>query len=238
MINRRHLFPILACFASVPSMAAAPLRTATLLPEVNRHMEQARSHLDRGTVEVAMAHATVVLVGDRVRYTIRFQNVHPERHRSFERAFEAAVESWERLLDDTVRFHRIDRTEDADVNVRFMPAVKMHKEQVAGYVNWRRTIKIEQDKVKECHFKADLQLRTQTLEGTPMPGDAVKHAAMHEVGHVMGLDDSPRQGDIMGPLDINRPVARPQPHEVASVRALREEARSIREQARLMAGKQ
>ena len=59
----------------------------------------------------------------------------------------------------------------------------------------------------------------------------MRHAAMHEFGHVLGLDDSPREGDVMGPLDIDHPVSAPSALEVQTVLSFRAQAQQIIDEA-------
>jgi Zn-dependent peptidase ImmA (M78 family) len=58
----------------------------------------------------------------------------------------------------------------------------------------------------------------------------MRHTCAHELGHVLGLDDSPFYGDIMGPLDLKHPVTDFEATELESLRAVRAEAEQVREQ--------
>jgi predicted Zn-dependent protease len=70
-----------------------------------------------------------------------------------------------------------------------------------------------------------------TLNFKAMPMESMRHEMMHEIGHVLGLEDTESTGAIMGPLDMNRPVSRPLPHEVKAVWDIRLEASRIRKDA-------
>jgi hypothetical protein len=56
-------------------------------------------------------------------------------------------------------------------------------------------------------------------------------ALLHEFGHVLGLTDSPRVGDVMGPLRLDKPATRPTEAEVLSLLQLRSQATSLLAQA-------
>jgi hypothetical protein len=47
---------------------------------------------------------------------------------------------------------------------------------------------------------ADIQLALRARDGTPHGATAVRAIALHEVGHLLGLDHSPVVADIMAPL--------------------------------------
>lgn len=223
--------PLMAALVASSASAWVVSKPTSLLPEVTKHMEQARENLQSGYLDVAAAHVEVVLVGDEVTYNLKCEGLNESRQALCEQAFLYAANTWETALGGSVHFRRVDDPATAQVSVRFMPNVTMKGEAVAGYVNWKRTIRMDHSHVAEASFKADLQLRACTLNGGRMPIAAMKHEAMHELGHVLGLDDSDREGDIMGPLDVDHPCAKPLPREVEAVRELRDEAQHIRAEA-------
>ena len=60
-----------------------------------------------------------------------------------------------------------------------------------------------------------------------MNANQMRHTAGHELGHMFGLDDVNTVGMLMGPLDLRRPVSKPNPTEIETVQAIREECESI-----------
>jgi hypothetical protein len=107
----------------------------------------------------------------------------------------------------------------------------MGQEQVAGFTSWQRKIETDSPHSSQMTFHADMQLRDRDLDYRPMSFEAMRHEACHETGHVLGLDDSDRRGDLMGPLEITHPVSGPTTIEADSVRSLREEAKEIQTEA-------
>jgi len=230
-------FALLAAFtlAALPSPASldrlAGKNRAVILPEVQRHLDDAKECTLNGTPQVAAAHADLVLLGDEVRYSVQFVGVSEKLRARCLKSLEGALDSWERALDDTVSFREVTDPNEAEIVIRFKPNVMMGKEPVAGYANWKRTLHSDGPKVNEVKFRADLQIRTINLDGQPMALDCVRHEIAHEVGHILGLEDSDSTSDLMGPLDTSRPMHRPQPYEAQAVKKLREEARKIRTDA-------
>jgi hypothetical protein len=80
-------------------------------------------------------------------------------------------------------------------------------------------------------MSADVRVRTIKPDGSPMLLEHMRHTSAHELGHVLGLDDSPFYGDIMGPLDLSHPVSDFEAAELDNLRAVRSEAEQVREQA-------
>ena len=73
-----------AILAAIPAPAHhnAPLKNKSLLlPEVQKHLDDAKDCAANGTPQVAAAHADLILLGDEVTYNIQFLNV-PDRLRS------------------------------------------------------------------------------------------------------------------------------------------------------------
>jgi hypothetical protein len=79
-----------------------------------------------------------------------------------------------------------------------------------------------------------MMLRTTTLKKRPMPFEVIRHEACHELGHVLGLDDTNIVGAVMGPLDLNRPASGPSDAEVEAVRLVRTEATRLLESTKTL----
>lgn len=220
-------------FATVTApLAANSAATAPILPEVRRHIDQAQSCLDSGANDMAAAHASVVLVSDDIKVNISFDQAVPDRQRAnCMHALHSAFQTWSDALNGDVHFNEVATPAEATISIHFQPNVYMGHEAVAGFVNWKRTINNDGNKVLSKNFTADLQLRTLGLDLTPMPASAMHHEACHELGHVLGLDDSDHVGDLMGPLDVSHPVDKPTTKEVAAVRMIRAEAHKILDQS-------
>lgn len=214
---------------TLPAVAVVDAaRHATILPEVQKHLDDAHEGMANGTPEVAAAHANLVLVGDEVKYCVQFVNIPDRLHANCVKALEGAMDKWDHALDDTLSFREVQDPATADVVVRFKQGVFMGSEPVAGYANWKRTLKADGPHVQDVSFKGDLQIRTINLDGKAMPTECVRHEIAHELGHILGLEDSERTGDLMGPLDVSHPVAGPQPYEADAVKQLRADARRVR----------
>ena len=228
----RLLLPLIVlALSTVTAPAVPPTRLSPILPEVSKHLAEGHADVSSNTMPMAKAHAELVLLGQDIKLSVLFQGVPAKQQAACLKTLDSATAQWEQVLDDGVHFVRVGKGEASNVTVRFRPSVMMKNEPVAGYVNWKRAIKTAPDGTVASDFTADLQIRVKNLDGAPMPENAMRHAAMHELGHVLGLDDSPREGDVMGPLDVENPVSCPTPLEAQTVKALRSEASEILEQA-------
>ncbi|MGV3615358.1 MAG: matrixin family metalloprotease [Fimbriimonas sp.] len=229
----RSILLLIAAITALPALATHGARKVVLLPEVHKHLDSARDEIAKGRGEIAAAHADMVLIDDQeVRYSIKFEEGVPKKlYTRCEEALDEAFRSWEKSLNESVEFVEVADPAKAHIQIRFKRDVLMGKEPVAGFANWKRRITLDGDRVKSATVTADLQIRTVNLDGRPMPDDAMTHEVMHEVGHVLGLEDCDHLGELMGPLDVRRPVDAPRVHEANAVRDLRDEARRLKLQA-------
>jgi|GEM_PF-1089562 len=232
LMPAKYLLPILALGAlSAASFARLDALLAPVLPEVNKHLQEGQADIASNTMPMAKAHAQVVLLGKDLSVGVLFQNIPAAEHQHCLDALDSAMQEWNSVLGGTVNFTRANTGDFTNITVRFRPKVVMKGEDVAGYVNWKRSIKTPTTGDPKGIFYADLQIREKQLDGSLMPLPAMRHAAMHELGHVLGLDDSSHVGDVMGPLDVENPVASPSDLEIATVKSLREKAQEIIDQA-------
>jgi hypothetical protein len=232
-MERRHscALVILGLLAVSTAVGDSPAKLSPVLPEVTKQLADGEADVQTSTFSLARAHARLVLLDKEVIYSVTFDGVPDKQKKGCLSCLQSAIQEWERDLNGTIQFTQCRPKDTANVVIHFKPVVTMQKEQVAGYVNWSRKLKTDEDGSVSADFKADLQLRVNDLEGKRMPAVAMRHAAMHELGHVLGLDDSPNEGDVMGPLDVENPVSAPTPLEIETVRSLRAEASQILDKA-------
>jgi predicted Zn-dependent protease len=222
----RLLVPLLAITPAVCSQTD-PL----VLKEVRHHLEAARTSVEQGKYGAAIAHAALVLVADEPRIAVRFQSVPPSRQAVCREALREAVTLWEESARPRVRFQLVSESESPDIVLQFQPDVRLRNEPVCGYVRWSRSMHTHGARILRGRTSAEIKIRERGMTGGPMSREAMRHAIMHELGHVLGLEDSRRVGDVMGPLDFRRPAPSPTAAEANAVRAVREQARDIRRTA-------
>ena len=203
----------------LPALALLALSTrgALVLPEVRRHLADGWACL-KGEPALARAHARAVLAEGDGLVEVDLGAVPADRRTACRAAVDGALEAWERAIGDGFRLRRADDRRRHAVVVRFLPDVRDEGRGVAGYIDWKHAAE-RQD--------ADVQVRTVRPNGEPMSFRAMRGTVLHEFGHLLGLDDSDREGDAMGPLDPAHPVGEPTDAEASAVRAIRDEAERI-----------
>jgi hypothetical protein len=199
--------------------------------EAKQFLLLARKNLADGAKEGAVAYASAVLISDEVSVNVNVDAVPSGQRESCKQAMAAALTAWESALDNTIHFRIEDDSVKADVRLRYQPDVKLLLDPVAGLTTWKRTVHSENGKVTGISPKTEVLVRTRDLHNHPMTFETMRQATEHEFGHVLGLEDSDRMGDIMGQLDLDRPVLGPRDYEANAVKSLREEAKQVKAQA-------
>lgn len=198
---------------------------ATLLPELAKHRDFAQRAAEAGNVQALQA-AVEVLAVKQITYRLPSDTSATARQ-----AFLEGIQQWERYLQRDVVFVEAFSFQKADVDVVFEKSLEGNGKHYGGFTRWKRAINRDCSGRYIASVDAKMQIRTVQPNGKPMTLEMMRHAVMHEFGHILGLDDSERIGDVMGPLDLSRPVYAPKTDEVSQIKQLRNEVRSLRAQA-------
>lgn len=223
------LIAAVATFAPASTGNGSEALRGRLLPDLPEHLEYAQKDVQGGQMEDALAHIDLILM-DHATYHINFDDVAPEKQAECTAAFRDAVAMWDRALGTGFELDEVPADQPAEINVTFQPDVKQSGSEVAGYVTWRRRVVGGEGSPIKMDFSADVRVRTIQPNGDPMMLEHMRHTSAHELGHVLGLDDSPFYGDIMGPLDLQHPVTDFESAELENLRAVRAEAEQVKEQ--------
>jgi hypothetical protein len=210
--------------------AAAPMDPGVLI-----HMEHARESLREGHLSRALAHANVVLMDGPVYVWIDTSGAVPADRRAYEAACDEAIWLWENALGGSLLFLHTSRREDAQVTIEFCDSLRYENKPVAGFIRWLRRVEYHGPDDARHSYRADIRLRTRTSWGARLSPEAVRHAAGHELGHLLGLGDTDERGRIMSAIDPHRPVAAPSSDEIRALLELREEAAQLRQESILRA---
>lgn len=140
-------------------------------------------------------------------------------------AVEQAIACWQNKLGGAIQFEKV--TESPDVTVQFVTKIAQGNRNSIGYSHWQRILHPN----GTFKLRAEITIATQYPNGRPVTLDSQRHAAMHEIGHLLGLEDSKKVGDVMGPNDPKSPALAPTNTEVEAIQTLRQIARNLHEEA-------
>jgi predicted Zn-dependent protease len=196
-----------------------------LLREVREHLELAKRYATQGRADGALAHASVVIPDRQLRVRVDVSNVARSEQGLYRNALSSAFAMWETALGQ--RLFVVSEMGDPDVTIEFKSDVSHNGVEVCGHSEWKRGV-LNPDTNPTVVFTALVQVRMLKPNGRPLSFEQLRACAAHELGHVLGLDDSRHSGDLMGPMDFNRPAVYIRPEEVAGLLTARQEASAIR----------
>lgn len=127
-------------------------------------------------------------VDDPLRVWIQPTSAVPDFRSSFVGKVRSAFDSWQ-ALRIPVRFVFVPDSAGADVHVTW---IDHFKEEISGRTHWAR----------DDHWwitDANIVLAIHHNHGEPLDNAAVRAMALHEVGHLLGLDHCQDSTNIMAP---------------------------------------
>ncbi len=144
------------------------------------------------------------------------------------RAVDEAFHAWQKAIGRPVRFERVERREDAALEIHLVPQVEEVEEgAVLGVVR---------DEGERCRVTGPGATRDRVAiayapnEATLYIADSVglltqrqvRAVALHEIGHLLGVSGrhSPLAGDVMYPVAGDRRIEALSDHDRGSLRAL------------------
>lgn len=187
------------------------------------HLDHAEQALLFGQTKEALAYAEMVLLRKEITIFVDDSNAPWQIKEDSKKALRDAAINWEDALGREIKF-RFTTTADADVVVRYADAMRFDGKDAAGTVRWTRQVLDLGSEQYEYQVRANISLRTQAPNGAYMTYKQMLHTAGHEFGHILGLEDSARVGDLMGPLRLDRPVERATGNERDSLITFRQQA--------------
>ena len=143
-------------------------------------------------------------------------------------AVDEAFAAWQKAIGRPVRFERVDRPEDANVQIRLVAQAQLVEEgAVLGVVRGES---------ERCRVTAEgptpdrVEIHFAPSEATLFIADSVglltqrqvRAVALHEIGHLLGVSGqhSPLAGDVMYPVAGDRRIEALSEHDRGSLRAL------------------
>ena len=192
-------------------------------PKIVELIQQANTAQLRGENARAMACAEAVTMPGSVKVRVFLDGVPLDQQLKISSAVERSLKQWEQAVDGQTQFEIVS-SGPASIRIRAANSVRLMGKEIAGHAVWSRDVQdwgLGQFRAK---VSADIDLRYERPDGGYFSEDALVHATMHELGHVLGLWDSPEIGTIMGPLQLDRPVTALSQSEINSLMSARNQA--------------
>ncbi|MCH7903917.1 MAG: matrixin family metalloprotease [Armatimonadetes bacterium] len=207
-------------------LATPALPSDDLSDRVADQFRQTLAKADRaladGDHHLAMALLEGALYTTGVRVAIDAHSLDP-RGTDQEEAVRQAFSTWSESLDGDFPIQLVGDSENYDVVIRFVDSIPDAGAHGLGLIKVTKNYRWSSQK-HEVKYSGSIQVVRAAPGGRLSPAETLD-VVMHELGHLLGLADVARIGDLMGPLVRGKPVLRPTEPEVNAVKDLRKTIR-------------
>ncbi|MFM9872416.1 MAG: matrixin family metalloprotease [Fimbriimonadaceae bacterium] len=225
-LNTKAGVLLLTFAATFMGSASASAPYDLVQPKMREMINVANQAMNTGNIDKAIAYTDLILVQSEVKYSINTDGIADYQRENSRAAAHKAIEAWTEALNGEVKFTEVESNQ-ANVRIKFEQDVRSIGNEVAGYAVWQRQVYDWGNGHYSPKLSGDISLRSKTPTGRDMPEGAIIHSACHELGHLLGLWDSPNFGDVMGPLHLKNPITKPSITEVTALRDARLIAQQI-----------
>ena len=138
------------------------------------------------------------------------------------RAVQKAAELWKSALGPGARVSVVPISQaNVRVHARSQAGGVSH---LAGLARWVKRVVRVGNGAYEPRISADVTLLTKVASEKELSTEALAYVTAHELGHVLGLDDTTHCGELMGPAQLQRPVSGPTETELRALARLNDQA--------------
>ncbi|MFM9872766.1 MAG: matrixin family metalloprotease [Fimbriimonadaceae bacterium] len=134
-----------------------------------------------------------------------------------------ALQTWASALtgDDPIKF--TSNSDKADVLIKFVDKVPESGNDALGLIKLKKQYRWNKSRY-EIEISGTIYIQTH-YERTPLNAAQYNEVIAHELGHLLGLDDMPNTGQLMGPMIVDKPVSGPNQRETYAVQFVRNQAK-------------
>lgn len=211
-------------FYAVLLLGSAALATSApwqsrVLPKMVQNLDAAKSAAENGQWSKAGALIELVKIHD-IKVEVPYHATPLQQA-----ALNDAARMWEKALGESVRFTMVAPGQ-GQVSIKFSDSVSYAGSHSMARATWSRQLVNYGWGSYGSQTTASIEVRTR-LNGLPCSLPVLRHALAHELGHVLGLDDSRTLGDVMGPQMNEKAPEAPAFEEASALIELRDKAYEV-----------
>lgn len=212
---------LLGLLSSVAAFAGSGEHTERLDPQVYKHYEAACTAFAARQFHRALAEIELVLLPKTKVFVDARPGTDPHR------AALAGIALWKEALGEDAPFELTTNREDAQVTVTFPKDCSGEGKEICGHVEWRRKAMFGASS-HTAFVTAAIEVGLGSPDGHKHDLASLTHIVAHELGHVLGLEDTDSVADVMGPDLHGNPAIQLSAVEAEAVRSLRARCHELR----------
>jgi len=229
----RWLWASLLLVVAVATRAQVPVTepdfTGLVLKDVQQTISTCLSEVQHGRTHLALGRIDSALFPNGVTLALDPTVADPLTHRAFTRAMRA----WNEALGLDCPLQLAKTGTEPEVWVRLTSMLPTGMGHELGLIQLERRVQYSRT-LHRVIIKGTISV-LQAHRGHAMTEDEQFHIMLHEMGHLLGLDDVPNVGPLMGPMQRGRTLTAVPAEEAVLVRQLRAILRQRSQQVTLLA---
>lgn len=134
-----------------------------------------------------------------------------------------AFQTWNTSLgsDNPVEF--VGNVKDADLTIKFVEKIPRSGHDALGLIELKKEYRWNKSRY-ETEVTGTIYIQNH-YDKTPLTAVQFSEVIAHELGHLIGLDDIDKTGQLMGPMLLDKPCPAPNKRETYAVQFLRNQAK-------------
>lgn len=190
------------------------------------HLAYAQEDIRQGRNQKAMAHLSLVLLDRPLLVKVDHGTTADSKLGECTSAVNNAIGMWKTALSEE-SFKLVNKGQRPDITVHFVRDLDQSGQELSGLVHWKRSVYLYQDSSASSQTSAEIWIRTVQPNGEEMKLEHMQASLAHELGHILGLEDTNESGLIMSEMDLSNPAKRISDIEVQSILELRMKAQNL-----------
>lgn len=170
-------------------------------------------------LSLALLHGVIYQGGVKVAVDSRY----PAPNAAAKEGIGRALKAWEDALgsDDPIRL--VSDNDAPEIRIQFVDKVPRSGHDALGLIELKKEYRWNRSRY-ETIVSGTIYIQTH-FERSPLDAIQFSEVIAHELGHLLGLEDMPNTGQLMGPMLLEKPVVQPNRREVGAVQFVRNQAR-------------
>ena len=183
--------------------------------EVDETLQQVRQAAQEGDYQLALALVEGTLLSKPLKMSVSSST--PSRMHT--QAAKVAVKTWNRVLKGDFPVQYVEDEDEADLIIEFVPYLDSGFQATLGHISFNREYRWSKaHREYRAYGKIKVALESQ---GQKLSHSEIRGVVLHELGHLLGLEDTSDSGVLMGIMMRGEPILEPTQAEINAVVALR-----------------